>query len=74
MDGIISPPDLDLEMEMERPAGPSIKILAENAFEANKAHQYTLTRYAERLTADLQEMDKLLVCALALFSSLSHYR
>lgn len=60
MDG---PPNLNWDMEMETPAGPSIKILTEKALEANKAHQYALTKYAERLTADLQEMDKLLVCA-----------
>lgn len=57
-------PPPELEMEKEPSAGSSIKTLAENALEANKAHQYALTKYAERLTADLQEMDKLLVSAV----------
>lgn len=65
---IIPPPEL--EMEKESPAGSSIKTLTENALEANKAHQYALTNYAERLTADLQEVDKLLVSALCLSSLL----
>jgi hypothetical protein len=53
------------EMDIQQSAGPlTLKVLAENALEANKAHQYALTKYAERLAADLQEIDKLMVSNL----------
>lgn len=35
--------------------------LTVKALEANKAHQYALTKHAEWLTAELQKMDKLMV-------------
>ncbi|KAG6829328.1 hypothetical protein H0H92_004931 [Tricholoma furcatifolium] len=38
----------------------SLLELTESALEANKAHQYALTRHAERLTAELQELDRLM--------------
>ncbi|KAF9468976.1 hypothetical protein BDZ94DRAFT_1231965 [Collybia nuda] len=47
-------------MEIEQPARPSMKDLTENALEANKAHQHALAKYAEQLTAELQEIDKLM--------------
>ncbi|KAG5734396.1 snRNA-activating protein complex subunit 4, partial [Termitomyces sp. T112] len=37
-----------------------LKALTESALEANKAHQYALTRHAERLMGELQELDKLM--------------
>ncbi|KAG6837525.1 hypothetical protein H0H93_007706 [Arthromyces matolae] len=38
----------------------SSKSLTENALDANKAHQYLLTKHAERLMADIKELDKLM--------------
>ncbi|KAG6890956.1 hypothetical protein C0995_000913 [Termitomyces sp. Mi166 len=37
-----------------------LKKLTENALEANRIHQYALTKYAECLMAEMQELDKLM--------------
>ncbi|KAG6886085.1 hypothetical protein C0993_004075 [Termitomyces sp. T159_Od127] len=37
-----------------------LKAATERALEANKAHQYVLTKHAEHLMAELQELDKLM--------------
>ena len=42
------------------PAG-SIKDLAQSAAQSNKEHQYALKVYTERLQAELDSVDKLLV-------------
>jgi hypothetical protein len=38
------------------------KELARLAINANRAHQFELTKYAERLEDELLHVDKLLVC------------
>jgi len=43
---------------------PDFKTLAHNALNANKAHQYALTVYAEKLSAELAELETLLVRSL----------
>jgi hypothetical protein len=48
-------------------APPSIKSVAQKAVQANKDHQYALKVYTERLEAELQTVDKLLVCHLMIF-------
>ncbi|KAF5388265.1 hypothetical protein D9615_000172 [Tricholomella constricta] len=56
--------DVDLSMDFEKKiptnAPPELKALTEKALEANKAHQYALTKYAERLAAELQEIENLM--------------
>lgn len=42
------------------------------AVQSNTQHQYALEKYSQRLAAELQEIDKLLVCYL-LFSSKIFY-
>ena len=39
-----------------------VKELAQKALQANKEHQYALKLYTERLEAELEAVDKLLVC------------
>lgn len=46
-------------MEAQR---PTPKDLALQALQANQVHQYALAQHAEKLTAELAELDKLLVC------------
>lgn len=41
----------------------SINQHIQSALSANRTHQYALTTHAQRLTAELQEIDKLLVRA-----------
>ena len=38
-----------------------VKELAQKALQANKEHQYALKLYTERLEAELEAVDKLLV-------------
>jgi hypothetical protein len=45
-------------MEFQR---PTPKDLARRALQANQDHQYALAQHAEKLTAELAELDKLLV-------------
>ena len=42
-------------------APDTVKDLVQKALQANKDHQYALTVYTERLEAELQAVDKLLV-------------
>jgi len=57
--------DFDVSMGFGEEASTNVsaelKALTEKALDANKAHQYALTKYAERLTAELQEMEGLMV-------------
>ena len=47
---------------MADPPAPELaKELAQNALQANKDHQYALKVYTERLEAELEAVDKLLV-------------
>lgn len=39
----------------------NVSYLIHRALESNKTHQYNLTKYAQRLNAELAEVDKLLV-------------
>lgn len=41
---------------------PTPKELALSTLKANQEHQYALASYAEKLTAELAELDKILVC------------
>ncbi|KAF8076140.1 hypothetical protein FPV67DRAFT_1664441 [Lyophyllum atratum] len=54
--------DVPMGIEEEAPTNVSeeLKALTEKALDANKAHQYALTKYAERLTAELQELERLM--------------
>lgn len=45
---------------------PDSKTLTRNALNANKAHQYALTEYAKKLSAELEELETLLVRSLTL--------
>lgn len=46
---------------MTTPAPPDVRLLLQNAAQANKDHQYALRVYSERLEAELEVVDKLLV-------------
>lgn len=47
---------------MTTPAPPDVRLLVQNTVQANKDHQYALRVYSERLEAELEVVDKLLVC------------
>ena len=51
------------------PGPSSAKDLAQQALQANIAHQYTLTKYARHLEAELQELDNLIVGLIILHAS-----
>lgn len=53
---------------------PTIKDLAQKSLQANKDHQYALQVYTERLEAELEAVDKLLVsiCMLLVIQRLKH--
>jgi hypothetical protein len=63
--------ELSSERGVECEPGPSAtKELAEKALQANIAHQRALTKYAEQLEVELQELDSLIVS----FSVVLHAR
>jgi hypothetical protein len=47
---------------MKQPQTTGMKDMAQKAIQANKDHQYALKVYTERLEAELQTVDKMLVC------------
>ncbi|KAG6918900.1 hypothetical protein DXG01_010555 [Tephrocybe rancida] len=52
--------DVDEGLPAPTKAANQLRTLTENALEANKVHQYALTKHAERLMAEMQELDKLM--------------
>ncbi|GLB45982.1 hypothetical protein LshimejAT787_4700050 [Lyophyllum shimeji] len=51
---------LDDGVEEKTDVFAQLKGMTEKALDANTAHQYALTKYAEQLTAELQEVEKLM--------------
>ncbi|GLB33565.1 putative myb-like DNA-binding domain containing protein [Lyophyllum shimeji] len=51
---------LDDGVEAKTDVFAQLKGMTEKALHANTAHQYALTKYAEQLTAELQEVEKLM--------------
>jgi hypothetical protein len=47
-----------------------LKDIAQSAVQLNKDHQYALKVYTERLEAELEAVDKLLVCPFLLIETL----